>query len=75
MGRQWCSSIDNTSAVRLHSSTNPHKVKGIGGHAPATFQGTIQWIIQDDDGKTHICYPTPTPLEQHDQELCAPPLA
>ena len=29
------------------------KVKGIGGHAQATYKGTIQWKIQDDQGRTH----------------------
>ena len=29
------------------------KVKGIGGHAQATYKGTVQWKIQDDQGQTH----------------------
>ena len=29
------------------------KVKGIGGHAQATYKGTIQWKVQDDQGQSH----------------------
>ena len=29
------------------------KVKGIGGHAQATYKETVQWKIQDDQGQTH----------------------
>ena len=29
------------------------KVKGIRGHAQATYKGTIQWKIQDDQGQSH----------------------
>ena len=29
------------------------KVKGIGGHAQATYKGTVQWKIQDDQGQSH----------------------
>ena len=29
------------------------KVKGIGGHAQATYKGTFQWRIQDDQGRSH----------------------
>ena len=29
------------------------KVKGIGGHAQATYKGTLQWKIQDDQGQSH----------------------
>ena len=29
------------------------KVKGIGGHAQATYTGTLQWKIQDDQGQSH----------------------
>ena len=29
------------------------KVKGIGGHAQATYKGTVQWKIQDDQGQAH----------------------
>ena len=29
------------------------KVKGIRGHAQATYEGTIQWKIQDDQGQSH----------------------
>ena len=29
------------------------KVKGIGGHAQATYKGTVQWKVQDDQGQSH----------------------
>ena len=29
------------------------KVKGIGGHAQATYKETVQWKIQDDQGQSH----------------------
>ena len=29
------------------------KVKGIGGHAQATYKGTVQWKVHDDQGQLH----------------------
>ena len=29
------------------------KVLGIGGHAQATYKGTVQWKVQDDQGRSH----------------------
>ena len=29
------------------------KVKGTGGHAQATYKGTVQWKVQDDQGQLH----------------------
>ena len=29
------------------------KVKGIGGHAQATYKGTVQWKVQDDQRLIH----------------------
>ena len=29
------------------------KVEGFGGHAQATYKGTIQWKVQDDQGQSH----------------------
>ena len=29
------------------------RVKGIGGHAQATYKGTVQWKVQDDQGQLH----------------------
>ena len=34
------------------------KVKGIGGHAQATYKGTVQWKIQDNQGQLH-CFTLP----------------
>ena len=40
------------------------KVRGIGGTVTATYKGTVEWKIEDNDGKVHVFRITDTYLNE-----------
>ena len=52
-GASACITNDKRDFIEPPTRVN-HKVRGIKGHAKATYRGTIKWHVEDDTGLVHV---------------------